>query len=157
MVALLHALRRRSGRPLARHQLFRATQRVARPFARFLSLTVWNSTAGLTSRSTSRSRPPATSYRWSPTHGAPATEKTDLWIAYDADNVYVTVRCWDSQPEQRWIANEMRRDHINIVRNENVAFLFDTFFDRRNGVYFEVNAIGGFMDGTALNERSIGK
>ena len=91
-----------------------------------------------------------------PTPGAPATEKTDVWIAYDADNVYVTVRCWDSQPEQRWIANEMRRDHINIVRNENVAFLFDTFFDRRNGVYFEVNAIGGFMDGTALNERSIG-
>ena len=37
------------------------------------------------------------------------------------------------------MANEMRRDNFGIVRNDNFAWSFDTFFDRRNGYIFEVN------------------
>ena len=91
-----------------------------------------------------------------PNTGAPATEKTDLWIAYDADHVYVTVRCWDSQPEQRWILNDMRRDSSSIPRNENVAFILDTFNDRRNAAVFEFTPLGGIWDGLVTNERPSG-
>ena len=95
-------------------------------------------------------------YQMEPNPGAPATEKTDLWIAYDADHVYVTVRCWDSQPEHRWVLNEMRRDSGNISRNENIAFILDTFHDRRNSAVFEVTPLGGIWDGLVTNERPMG-
>ena len=36
-----------------------------------------------------------------PAAGSPATEKTDVWIAFDADNVYVSCRCWETAPERR--------------------------------------------------------
>ena len=49
------------------------------------------STAGSTKRSTATSRRSPTSSRSSREEGAPATEKTELWIAFDDDNVYVVV------------------------------------------------------------------
>ncbi len=73
---------------------------------------------------------------------------------FDRDNLYVSARCWESRPE-RLVANEMRRDSTNIVQNDGFAFALDTFFDRRNSVVFEVNAIGGRIDGQVTNERQI--
>jgi hypothetical protein len=86
-----------------------------------------------------------------PASGAPATEKTEAWISFDADNIYVTVRAWESAPE-RMIVNEMRRDSANIVQNENFLFAFDTSFDRRNSVAFQFNPLGGRMDAQITNE-----
>jgi Domain of unknown function (DUF5916) len=87
-----------------------------------------------------------------PRGGAPATEKTEVWVTFDDNYVYVSFRCWESQPE-RLIANEMRRDNTNLVMgNDNVAFLFDTFHDRRNAFLFEVNPLGGRFDGQVTNE-----
>ncbi len=87
-----------------------------------------------------------------PSEGSPATEKTEVWILFDRDNVYVSVRCWESHPE-RMIVNDMRRDGINLGRQENVAFYFDTFYDGRNGFVFNVNPLGGRADGQTSNER----
>ena len=44
------------------------------------------------------------------------------------------------------IANEMRRDHNGITRNENMTMTVDTFYDRRNGFYFTVSAISALRD-----------
>ena len=87
-----------------------------------------------------------------PHAGAPATEKTDLWIMFDHENLYVAFRCWESEPD-RLIANEMRRDSNNILQNDQVEFILDTFFDRRNGFRFQVNAIGGRRDTHVTDER----
>ena len=92
-------------------------------------------------------------FQMEPNPGEPATEKTEVWIAFDADNVYVSVRCWDSQPEERWVVDEMRRDNVNVVYNENIAIMFDTFLDRRNGVLLEMTPIGGIWDGLVTNEQ----
>ena len=90
-----------------------------------------------------------------PVEGAPSTEKTELWILFDRDNVYVTARCWDSEPG-RLIANEMRRDSVNIVQsNDGFGFAFDTFHDRRNSIAFEVSAAGGRIDAQVTNERQV--
>ena len=65
--------------------------------------------------------------------------------------------CWDSQPD-RLVANEMRRDNgIIWSGNDNVAFIFDTFYDRRNAVSFTVNALGGRADGQVINERQFNR
>jgi len=88
-----------------------------------------------------------------PQEGLPATEKTEMWLAYDADNVYVSFRCWESEPD-RIIANEMRRDGPNLwMGNDIVAFSVDTFHDRRNSFNFITNALGGRDDGQVTNER----
>ena len=52
-----------------------------------------------------------------PNEGAPATERTDTWIFFDDNTLYIAARCWDSQPD-RMIANEMRRDNLGIFQNE---------------------------------------
>ena len=89
-----------------------------------------------------------------PQGGAPATEKTELWVSFDEDNVYVSFRNWETEPD-RLVANEMRRDATNIVMgNDNIAFLLDTFYDRRNAMLFETNPLGARMDGQVTNERS---
>ena len=47
----------------------------------------------------------------------------------------------------------MRRDNFNIIQNEYVTVLLDTFYDRRNGIMVTVNPIGGRMDGQVTDER----
>ena len=89
-----------------------------------------------------------------PIEHAPATEQTDLWLFFDDDSVYITGRCWTSVPESEWSVNEMRRDGFNIVQNDHVTLLLDTFYDRRNAVLFTVNALGGRMDGQITDERN---
>jgi hypothetical protein len=85
-----------------------------------------------------------------PQEGAPATEPTEMWVFFDNENVYVAARCLDSQPE-RITANELRRDSNAIFQNDNFGVVLDTFFEQRNGFYFQTNALGALRD-AAVNE-----
>ena len=87
-----------------------------------------------------------------PIEGAPATERTEVWVLFDDKNLYVAARCWDSQPE-KMVANELRRDHGNIFNNDNFAVALDTFYDRRNGFLFQTNPVGGVGDGYMTDEK----
>ena len=89
-----------------------------------------------------------------PLAGTLATEQTDVWILFDDDNLYISARCWDSAPESEWVANEMRRDNFGIFQNDNLGLLIDTFYDRRNGIIFNINPISGRLDGQMFDERS---
>jgi len=80
-----------------------------------------------------------------PLNGEPAEEKTEIWIFFDKTTLYVAARCHESHPE-RLVANELRRDHNNIIQNDNIAFGFDTFFDRRSGLIFQTTPIGARLD-----------
>ena len=86
-----------------------------------------------------------------PQEGAPASEKTEVWIFFDDDTLYVSARCWESRPD-RMIANEMRRDNTNVLQNDGFAFAIDPFYDRRNALAFEANSIGGRVDAQFTNE-----
>jgi len=82
-----------------------------------------------------------------PNIGEPATEQTEVWIAFDDDNVYVSFKNWDSAPERR-IATEMRRDVGNFINGNDIVQVFiDNFYDRRNGLSFSINSIGARNDG----------
>jgi hypothetical protein len=88
-----------------------------------------------------------------PTAGAPAAERTEVWVGFDEDHVYVAFRVWDSRMD-RLVATEMRRDNGNIWSgNDIVVFVFDTFKDRRSSISFTVNAVGGRSDGQVVNEK----
>jgi hypothetical protein len=88
-----------------------------------------------------------------PQAGQAATERTETWVSFDDDYVYVSFRAWDTQIESL-IATEMRRDSPNNWQgNDIVAFIFDTFYDRRNSFTFTMNPLSGRSDGTMVNDR----
>ncbi|MEQ1908288.1 MAG: DUF5916 domain-containing protein [Vicinamibacterales bacterium] len=86
-----------------------------------------------------------------PNEGQAATEKTEAWVFFDDSNIYVSARCWDTQPG-RMVANEMRRDTAQLRQNDTFGVLLDTFHDRRNGYLFYANPIGGFSDQQITDE-----
>jgi hypothetical protein len=86
-----------------------------------------------------------------PKNGEPATEKTEAWVLFDAKNLYVSARFHDTHPE-REIADEMRRDASNIFQNENLTVVLDTFHDRRNGFFFQVNPLSAMRDQMITDE-----
>ena len=87
-----------------------------------------------------------------PEEGAPASERTEAWLAFDDENIYVGGRVWESHPESQWVANEMRRDANQLTQNDNFGVAFDTYLDRRNGVFFYVNPLGTRSDIQYVNE-----
>ena len=80
-----------------------------------------------------------------PEPGEPATERTDIWVLFDAENIYVTARCWQRDMDRTLVANEMRRDQAR--QNDGLAVAFDTFYDRQTGIMFYTNPLGALGDG----------
>ena len=87
-----------------------------------------------------------------PNEGAPASERTEAWVLFDATNIYVAARVWDSAPPSAWVANEMQRDTPQLRENDSFWVAFDTFNDRRNGVAFYTNPLGALGDFAITNE-----
>jgi hypothetical protein len=88
-----------------------------------------------------------------PIENAPASEKTEAWIFFDSEHLYISTRNWDSQPG-RMVANELRKDSNNLLQNEQITVTLDTFHDRRNGFLFLVSALGGLLDESFFDERN---
>src|SRR6476619_3218927 len=90
-----------------------------------------------------------------PREGAPATERTDAWVMYDGDTIYIAARCWDSAPPDRWVANELRRDTNQLRQNDTFGVILDTFYDRRNGFLFYTNPLGARADQAVTDEGNL--
>ena len=100
-----------------------------------------------------RDVPPATDFiQVLPNEGERATEQTEIWVAFDGENLYVSGRCHNAAPESEWVANDMRRDGMGL--GQYVGILLDTFHDRRNAVELVVNPLGGRLDGQITDERA---
>jgi hypothetical protein len=90
-----------------------------------------------------------------PREGAPATERTEAWVMFDDQNLYVGARCWDSAPPERWVANEYRRDTNQLRQNDTFGIVLDTFYDRRNGFLFYTNPLGARADQAITDEGNL--
>jgi hypothetical protein len=90
-----------------------------------------------------------------PTEGAPASERTEAWVMFDGNNVYISARCWDSAPPSQWVANELRRDTNQLRQNDTFSVMFDTFYDHRNGFVFYTNPLGALADFVYTDESNI--
>jgi hypothetical protein len=87
-----------------------------------------------------------------PDEGDLGSERTEAWVLFDDDSIYISARCYDTAPPSDWVANEMRRDVIQLRQNDSFSVMLDTFYDRRNGLAFLVTPIGGFSDFEISNE-----
>lgn len=83
-----------------------------------------------------------------PSQGAPATEPTEVRVLFDDDNLYLGIRCFDSEPA-RIRASEMRRDGPTNV-DDSVTIVLDPFMALRDGYQFTVGPAG--LKGDALIE-----
>lgn len=88
---------------------------------------------------------PADAFRQrEPREGEPATERTEVRILYDDEQLYFGVFCYDKEP-QKIAANEMRRD-TDLSSDDSFSFVLDTFGDRRTAYLFGVNPLGARYD-----------
>ena len=79
-----------------------------------------------------------------PLTGQPATEATEVWVAFDDDNLYVAAKMHDSQPGSLLVTDikkEFKEDD-----QDDFELLLDTFGDRRNGYVFSTNVEGARHD-----------
>ncbi|OFW18023.1 MAG: hypothetical protein A3F69_03275 [Acidobacteria bacterium RIFCSPLOWO2_12_FULL_66_10] len=86
-----------------------------------------------------------------PRSGVPATEQSEVWVFFDDRNLYISARCYDSHPE-REVVNELRRDNSNLVQNESISLILDTFYDRRTAFFFQTSPLGAIRDQAVVDD-----
>ncbi|MBI4885476.1 MAG: carbohydrate binding family 9 domain-containing protein [Acidobacteria bacterium] len=79
-----------------------------------------------------------------PENGRPATEKTEVRFAFNADTFYLGITCYDAEPS-RVIAYQRRRDE-GLASDDKIQIMIDTFLDARTGYFFELNPQGAMSD-----------
>ncbi len=81
------------------------------------------------------------------------TEKTELRILYDQDNLYLGIHCFDSEPAKisgQTMAHDAFEDEH--VSDDLVRILLDPFLDKRNAYIFFINARGSRSEGLAYGQ-----
>ncbi len=84
-----------------------------------------------------------------PDPGAPATERTELRILYDENNIYFAVYAYDNEPDLV-ISRTMARDG-NLNTGDSFRIYLDPGMTRRNGYSFEIGPTGGRSDALIEN------
>lgn len=84
-----------------------------------------------------------------PDQGAPASQKTEVWIAYDDGALYVAARLHDTSPDSI-VARVGRRDAE--LSSDWLYFAVDAYHDKRNAFFFGVTPAGSISDGTFFND-----
>ena len=85
----------------------------------------------------------------SPNPYEPGTERTEVRILYDENNLYFSFYNYDSTPDQI-VARNMQRDG-QAFTSDSVMIFLDPGQTRRNAYNFEITAAGGRSDQLELN------
>ena len=80
-----------------------------------------------------------------PVAGASPTERTEVRLLYDEENLYIGVMCHDTEPD-RVLASQMARD-ASLNADDRLAVVLDTFRDQSNAFHFATNPAGAMVDG----------
>ncbi len=98
-----------------------------------------------------RSAAPATDFvQAEPREGAPASVRTEAWVAFDGATLFVAAYMHDSASAAP-VVNDIRKD-FQEADQDDFEVLLDTFGDRRNGYVFITNAEGAKADRQVANE-----
>lgn len=87
-----------------------------------------------------------------PVEGALPSERTELRVLYDGENLYIGIRMYDSNPGAL-IARQMVLDS-DMRGDDRINIYLDTFDDQRNGYFFQINPAGTRRDGLIDNNSS---
>ena len=73
-----------------------------------------------------------------PHDGEPVSQKTEAYLGYDEKHLYVVFVCFDEPGKVR--AHQARRE--DVLDDDTVEIILDTFHDRRRAYAFQVNPVG---------------
>ena len=94
---------------------------------------------------------PVTDFRQRvPVDGAPSSERTELRVAFDDDNLYFAAVMHDSDPAA--IRRSILHREGRIDQDDNIRIGLDTYHDRRNAYIFEINPFGTQGDALIADE-----
>ena len=94
---------------------------------------------------------PVTDFRQRvPVDGAPSSERTELRVAFDDNNLYFAVVLHDSDPSG--IRRSILHREGRIDQDDNIRIGLDTYHDRRNAYIFEINPFGTQGDALITDE-----
>jgi hypothetical protein len=85
-----------------------------------------------------------------PFEGAPASQRTEVFVGYTDDTLYVGVIAYDTDPEAI-VVSDSRRD-ANLADSDSFQMIIDGFQDRQNGLVFGTNPAGILYDGQLVKE-----
>lgn len=85
-----------------------------------------------------------------PQFGHPASEKTEIRVAFTKSMLYVAVVCYDSTP-QNIVVSDSRRD-ADLSDEDSFLFIIDTYNDQQNGFLFGTNSNAMEYDAQIDNE-----
>ena len=88
--------------------------------------------------------------QFEPQRGEPSTQPTTIYLAYDANNLYIAFECFKTDMD-KLAANLTRRDSF-FFSDDHVEVLIDTFLDGRNCYAFALNPLGTQTDRRLINE-----
>ncbi len=96
---------------------------------------------------------PATGF-WQvqPVEGQAASQKTEVYIGYLEDTLYIGLVAYDDNPEGI-IVTDGRRDK-NLNQSDSFRVIIDGMLDRQNGLVFGTNPVGMEYDAQVIKEAS---
>lgn len=100
---------------------------------------------------------PATDFKQQDPHfGEPATERTEVRMAFSRSSLYMGVTCFDSEPD-KLLGNTMLRD-APLPSDDRFMWTFDPYLNGRTGYFFEMNPSGSMGDSliTGAGEGNVG-
>ncbi|MCZ6694536.1 MAG: DUF5916 domain-containing protein [Bacteroidetes bacterium] len=80
-----------------------------------------------------------------PNEGGKPTERTEIRIGFDRENLYIGVILWDSDPAG--IKAFQKKRDAEIETDDRFRWILDTFLDQRNAYFFEINPAALWRDG----------
>jgi hypothetical protein len=83
-----------------------------------------------------------------PDTGQAPSERTEITLLRDEDNLYIGVYAYDSEPD-RIVGTQMMRD-ASLQSDDRIEIVLDTFRDQRSAFYFATNSAGALVDGLAF-------
>ncbi len=90
-------------------------------------------------------------YQQEPNQGKKASQRTEVWLAYDDDAIYYAAKYYDPNPDSI-LARLVRRDFVWGDPSDGTVLYLDSYGDKRNGYFFYVNAAGTLADGLLEND-----
>ena len=85
-----------------------------------------------------------------PDEGRPATQRTEVYMGYTDEALYVAVMAYDDNPEGIIVADS-RRDS-SLTETDSFQVIIDGLLDRQNGFVFGTNPAGIEYDAQVINE-----
>jgi hypothetical protein len=89
-----------------------------------------------------------------PRDGVPASERTEVRLLYDDENLYLGITCFDANPAAIRISS-LLRDEFAVSDGEQLAFAIDSSDSGRDGFWFSTNPGGAQLDSQIFDEGRI--